>query len=91
MCTAEGFEARRTDLFFSFEDKFHITFQQIQIQGGFEAFYLHHGLPFIIVRTTRPDTTVPDFGFERAALPQVERLGGHYVIVRIDQNGRNIT
>ena len=87
MCTAEGFEARRTDLFFSLEDKLHITFQQIQIQGCLETFYLHHGLPFIIIRTTRPDTAIPDFGFERATLPQVKRLGGHYVIVRIDQNG----
>ncbi len=69
MFTAEGFKAGRTDLLLSFEDKLHIALQQVEFQGCFKAFYLHHRLSFIIVRTTSPDTAVAYFGFKRLAFP----------------------
>lgn len=75
----------KTDFFFSFENKFHIVFQQIVFYEILKSFYLNKCLSFVVIGTSRPNMSVTYFRFKRLAFPQIERFGRHHVIMRIYQ------
>ena len=87
MFTAEGLQVSRTDFFFTFEDELHVAVHKTKGKRRLEALDLDHRLALVVVGATCPDVTVTYFWFEWFALPEVKWLGGHHVVVTIDEKG----
>ena len=52
-----------------------------------EALDLDHGLSLVVIGATCPDMTITYLVLEGFALPQLKRLGGHHIVVSIDEDG----
>ena len=81
-------ETDRADLLFSFEDKLKVAVQNPRLQSRLKPFNLNHRLPLIIVGTTCIDPSVAYLGFERVALPQLQRLGRHHIVMSVHEHRR---
>ena len=84
--TAELLEVRRADLFFTLEEELHIALDETECQSRLEALDLDHRLTLVVVSTACPDVAVTYLGLEGFALPQLKWLGGHDVIVSVDED-----
>ena len=84
--TAELLEVRRADLFFTLEEELHIALDESECQSRLEALDLDHRLTLVVVSTACPDVAVTYLGLEGFALPQLKWLGGHDVIVSVDED-----
>ena len=84
----ESVQAGRADFFFAFENELHVVAEQAFAHHVFERFHLYHGLSFVIVRSACPNTSVAYLRLERLAFPKFQRLGGHHVVMGINEYGR---
>ena len=86
MRLAEGDERFRPDLLLALEDELHVAMHRACVQGRLEALGLDHGLPLVVVGAAGIDASVANGGLERLALPKLQRLGGHDVVMPIDEH-----
>ena len=86
MRLAEGDERFRPDLLLALEDELHVAMHRARAQGRLEALGLDHGLALVVVSAAGIDASVTNSGLERLALPKLQRLGGHDVVMPIDEH-----
>ena len=86
MRLAEGDERFRPDLLLALEDELHVAMHRACVQGRLEALGLDHGLALVVVSAAGIDASVANGGLERLALPKLQRLGGHDVVMPIDEH-----
>ena len=81
-------KAGRTDLLFAFEHEFEVARERAGGEHRLHRLEVHVGLPFIVVRSTGPDTPFPDDRIERAVRPFTGRIDGHDIVVTVYEYGR---
>ena len=84
----EGVQVGAADLFFSFEDAFHIHGQGATgLQVGFEGLDVGEELAFVIGGAAAMEIVVPDDGRKRRVPPLVPGFTGKDVVVAVDNEG----
>ena len=84
----EGVQTGGANLFLTLEDEFHVVAQAALANEILESLDLNERLTLVVVGTASPDATVGHGERKRRRTPQLERLGRHDVVVRVDQHRR---
>ena len=90
MLVQKGFERRAADFLFALEDKLHVAVHKPLAHHILEGFGLYHRLPLVVISPAGIETTVADVRLPRIGMPLVQRLHRHDIIVRIDEDGRDV-
>src|SRR5882724_2345665 len=82
-------QADAADLFFTFDQHFDINGKfSVQLMQRFERLNMNMDLAFIIGRAAPKDISIAHFRLEGGGGPEFQRLGGLYIIVAVEKNGR---
>ena len=76
-----------SDFLFTFEDEFHVVFQEAVPDEILEGLDMHECLSLVVIGASSPDCAVVDFRLERVGIPFLERFSRLYVVVAIDEDG----
>ena len=78
-----------TDLFFAFEDNFHVDrqFAVTRLHERFEGLHFHPELAFVVDCASRVNVVIALRRLEGGSLPFVERIGRLHVVVRVTEHG----
>ena len=81
MLLKECIKTWTTYLLFALKNKLNMAVHQSMFNKIFKSLDLNQGLPLVVIRTASIQTAITNIGLPRVAVPEIQRLYWHHVVV----------